>query len=174
MHPEIQVIWKDLAQELYAFTLSKVKDKDASKDIVQDIFLKAHLNIHKLRDLSKLNSWMYQIARNTIYDYFRANKPSVEIENIELAIENEPSYKNLVNCINSKIEQLPHKYQEALVLTTFKNLQQKELATYLGISYSGTKSRVQRAKEKLKVFVANCENVETDRQNNIIEHNLDE
>lgn len=174
MQNEIQIIWKDLYQELFIFINSKVKDEEISKDILQETFLKAHLNIHKLRDSSKLTSWIYQITRNNINDYFRNKKQMVQIENLELAIEEEPSFQNLANCINSKIEQLPEKYQEAMVLTTFKNLKQTELADYLGISYSGTKSRVQRAKEKLKELVIDCENVETDEKNKVIEHDLDD
>jgi len=52
-------------------------------------------------------------------------------------------------------------------------LMHSELADYLGISYSGAKSRVQRAKGQLKALVADCENVEIDSKGNIIEHNLD-
>ena len=174
MKNEIQIIWKDLCQELFAFINGKVKDEDASKDILQDTFLKAHLNIDKLKDSSKLTSWIYQITRNNINDYYRNKKQVIQIENLELAIEEEPSFQNLANCVNSKIEQLPEKYQEAMILTTFKNLKQTELSNYLGISYSGTKSRVQRAKEKLIGLVIDCENVETDGNNKIIEHNLDD
>lgn len=174
MNNEIQIIWKDLCQELYVFINSKVKDDEISKDILQETFLKAHINIQKLKDSSKLISWIYQIARNNINDYFRKKKPTIQIDHIELAIEQEPSYRNLVNCIKNKIKQLPEKYEEAMVLTTFKNLKQTELAEYLGISYSGTKSRVQRAKEKLKELVIECENVETDKKKKIIEHNLDD
>lgn len=174
MRNEIQIIWKDLCKELTAFINSKVKDEDVSKDILQETFLKVHTNIHQLKDSSKLTSWIYQITRNNINDYYRSKKQVIPIENLELAIEKEPSFENLANCINSKIEQLPKKYQEAMVLTTFKNLKQTELADYLGISYSGTKSRVQRAKEKLKELVSDCENVETDSNNQIVEHNLDD
>jgi len=174
MNKEIQIIWKDLCQELSAFINSKVKDEDISKDILQETFLKAHINIHKLKDSSKLTSWIYQITRNNINDYFRNKKQLIPIENVDLAIEKEASFQNLSNCINSKIKQLPEKYQEAIVLTTFKNLKQTELADYLGISYSGTKSRVQRAKEKLKEMVIDCENVETNGNDQIIEHDLDD
>ena len=173
MNNEIQLIWKDLCQELFAFINSKVKNEDVSKDILQETFFKAHMNIHKLRDSSKLTSWVYQITRNNINDYHRNNKQMIQIENLALAIEEEPSFQNLTTCINSKIEQLLEKYQQAIILTTFKNLKQTELADYLGISYSGTKSRVQRAKEKLKELVIDCENVETGSKNQIIEHDLD-
>ncbi|MEZ4884857.1 MAG: sigma-70 family RNA polymerase sigma factor [Chitinophagales bacterium] len=174
MNNEIQSIWKDLYNELFAFINSKVKNDEVSKDILQDTFLKAHSNIQNLKDSSKLTSWIYQITRNNINDYFRKKKYTIQIEHLELVVEQEPSYQNLSNCINSKIKQLPEKYEEAMVLTTFKNLKQTELAEYLGISYSGTKSRVQRAKEKLKELVIACENVETDQKNTKIEHNLDD
>ena len=174
MKNEIQIIWKDLSQELYAFVFSKVKEEDLSRDIVQETFLKAHLNIHQLKDCSKLTSWIYQITRNAINDTFRHKKHWANLEQMELAQEEEPGFEALSNCINSKIEQLPKSYKEAMILTTFQNLKQTELADYLGISYSGTKSRVQRAKDKLKGLVADCENVETDQKGNIIAHDLDE
>jgi RNA polymerase sigma-70 factor (ECF subfamily) len=47
MQREIQVVWEDLSQELSAFIYGKVKDKEVSKDLLQDTFLKIHLNIHK-------------------------------------------------------------------------------------------------------------------------------
>ena len=173
MNNEIQIIWKDLCQELSAFINSKVKNEDISKDILQETFLKAHMNIHMLKDSSKLTSWVYQITRNNINDYFRNKKQTVQIEDLGLAIKEEPSFQNLTTCVNSKIAELPDKYEEAMVLTTFKNLKQTELADYLGISYSGTKSRVQRAREKLKELVIDCENVETDGKRKIIGHDLD-
>ena len=174
MQNEIQLIWKDLSQELFTFIQSKIKEEATSKDILQETFLKIHLNIHQLKDCSKLTSWVYQITRNVINDYFRKKKNFDPIENFDLPIEEEASFQKLTNCINSKIKQLPDIYQEAMVLTTFKNLKQTELSEYLGLSYSGTKSRVQRAKEKLIDLVADCENVETDRNGTIIEHNLDD
>jgi RNA polymerase sigma-70 factor (ECF subfamily) len=76
----------------------------------------------------------------------------------------------LANCINSKIEHLPKHYQEVMLLTALKDYTQVELAAYLGISYSGTKSRVQRAKERLKALVAGCKNVEIDALGNIIDY----
>ena len=174
MNNEIQIIWKDLCQELSIFIDSKIKNEEISKDILQETFLKAHMNIHKLRDTSKLTAWIYQITRNNINDYFRKHQQTIQIDHLALPIIKELSYQNLSNCINSKIKQLPKKYEEAIVLTTFQNLKQTELAEYLGISYSGTKSRVQRAKEKLKELVIDCENVESDTKNKIIEHNLDD
>ncbi|MFK7907827.1 MAG: RNA polymerase sigma factor SigZ [Chitinophagales bacterium] len=173
MNTAIQDIWKDLHQELQKFIFGKVKDTSASEDILQEVFVKIQLKVHTLKDCTKLTSWVYQITRNTITDFFRKQKsnPHASIEELDLlAEEEEPLFEGLSNCINSKIGQLPDKYKEALLLTVFKDYSQKELAEYLGISYSGTKSRVQRAKEKLKDLVKDCDNVETDSLGNIVDH----
>ena len=171
MDNEIQKIWTDLHQELKKFIVSKVKDNDVSSDILQEVFLKIQLNIHTLKDCSKLTSWVYQITRNSISDYFRNKEQFESIENIDFPEqEAEPLFVELANCINGKINNLPDTYKEALLLTTLKDFSQVELAEYLGISYSGTKSRVQRGKEKLKELVAACKNVETDDFGNIIDY----
>ena len=174
MNKPIQEIWKDLHQELEKFVHSKVKDEDVAKDILQDVFLKIYQNVHTLSDCHKLTSWVFQITRNVITDYFRSLKTSISIENIDIAEQesDEPIYQSLSNCINLKINSLPDKYKQAILLTSFQEYSQLELASTLGISYSGAKSRVQRAKEKLKILILDCDNVETDKQGDIIDYQL--
>lgn len=159
MGNEIQNIWKDLHQELQKFIFSKVKNKEVSEDILQDVFLKIQMNVHILKDSSKLTSWVYQITRNTILDHFRKNKTISPLENIDIVeADADLDFSRLSDCINSKINNLPNTYKEALLLTILRDFSQIELAEYLGISYSGAKSRVQRGKEKVKTQVLNCEN----------------
>lgn len=159
MGNEIQNIWKDLHQELQKFIFFKVKNKEISEDILQDVFLKIQLHVHTLKDSSKLTSWVYKITRNTILDHFRKKNNLSSIENIDIPeADKDISYLKLSDCINSKINNLPDTYKEALLLTILKDFSQIELADYLGISYSGAKSRVQRGKEKVKTLVLNCEN----------------
>jgi RNA polymerase sigma-70 factor (ECF subfamily) len=159
MENKIQNIWKDLHQELQKFIFSKVKNKEVSEDILQDVFLKIQMNVHTLKDSSKLTSWVYQITRNTILDHFRKNKTISPLENIDIVeADADLDFSRLSDCINSKINNLPNTYKEALLLTILRDFSQIELAEYLGISYSGAKSRVQRGKEKVKTQVLNCEN----------------
>ena len=159
MENEIQNIWKDLHQELQKFIFFKVKNKEISEDILQDVFLKIQLQVHTLKDSSKLTSWVYQITRNRILDHFRKENNLSSIENIDIPeADQDIDYLKLSDCINSKISNLPPAYKEALSLTILKDFSQIELADYLRISYSGAKSRVQRGKEKVKTLVLNCEN----------------
>lgn len=172
MHKAIYNIWVDLHGELKKFIFHKVKDADITNDILQDVFIKIQLNIHTLTDCSKLTSWIYQITRNTVADHFRKNNPVVPIDRLEFALQEseEPLYQSLSNCIHLKINKLPQKYKQAILLTAFKNYSQLALANKLSLSHSGAKTRVQRAKEKLKGLIINCDNVETDDKGNIIDY----
>ena len=164
MEKEIERIWIDLHQELFEFIQGRVKNEQNAKDILQEVFLKIQMNLGKLKHTSKLTSWVYQITRNSIMDYYRKQSNTTSISNFDFPEqESEDSeYAKLEGCINQKIKELSPKHREALLLTAFKKYSQKELATHLNISYSGTKSRVQKAKELLKDAILDCPDVASD------------
>ncbi|MEO9891058.1 sigma-70 family RNA polymerase sigma factor [Aurantibacter sp.] len=172
MNTEINAIWTDLNDELFKFILGKVKDEQVSKDIHQEVFLKVQSKVNQLKHTSKLTSWVYQITRNTIIDYFRkAKENSIPITDLDIPERQEQNfdYSKLTNCINQKIESLSSNHKEAIILTSFKDYTQKELAHHLNISYSGTKSRVQKAREILKENILDCPNVESDTTGKLLD-----
>ena len=132
--------------------LSKVKDKEACNDILQDVFLKLHSKIDTLKSEEKIKPWLYQITRNTITDHFRRQNFLLDADDIDLPMEMEASKANeqFAGCVKPHLNKLPLIYKEALTKTEFQNYSQLQLAEELNISYSGAKSRVQRAKELLK------------------------
>ncbi len=172
MKTEINTIWLDLHEELYTFILFKIKDEQVSKDLHQEVFLKIQTKIHQLKHSSKLTSWVYQITRNVIIDYFRKSKSKkISINDLDFPEEQNENfdYSKLTNCINQKIETLSSIHKEAILLTSFKGYSQKELAKHLKISYSGTKSRVQKAKRVLKQNILDCPNVESDSSGKLLD-----
>jgi RNA polymerase sigma-70 factor (ECF subfamily) len=161
MNKQIQDIWNDLHQELKKFIFTKIADPTITDDILQEAFIKIHLQLHTLKDASKLTSWVYQITRNTVTDYYRKNRWMSGIEGLDLAEQayEEPQYAALSTCINRKINQLPENYKQAILLTYFDQFSQIELAEKLNISYSGAKTRVQRGREQLKDQLLACKNL---------------
>ena len=149
-------IWQDFGVDLRRFVYSKVSDKEIVNDIIQNIFFKIHSNINSLKDNSKLGSWLFQIARNSIMDYYRGKKKAQRLlENLkkeEFFIENTSS-EILQYCMDFFISRLPQKYKDALIFTEFNGNSQQELSKKEGISISASKSRVQRARQKLKQIV---------------------
>ena len=65
------------------------------------------------------------------------------------------------------LEGLPPDHWEALYLTEYEGLTQKELAERLGIGLSGAKSRVQRARARLKAMLLDCCHFELDRRGRV-------
>jgi RNA polymerase sigma-70 factor, ECF subfamily len=170
MHTE--ALWHDMNTTLRHFIAKRVTDEDTTEDILQDVFLRIHARADTLKDAAKLESWMYQIARNAIIDFYRSQKDEHDLpESIpaEEADEDE-IVRKLAPCLRSMIEDLPEKYREALLLTEYEGLSQRELADRLGISFSGAKSRVQRAREQIKASLLQCCHFEVDRLGKIIDY----
>ena len=61
-------------------------------------------------------------------------------------------------------------YRQALILTEYQGLSQKQLAEQVGISLSGAKSRVQRARDKLRDMLLRCYHFEFDRRGHFVEY----
>lgn len=161
-------VWNEISTELRNFVYRKVKDHDVANDIVQDVFLKVQSKITQLRETEKIAGWIFQITRHTITDYFRTKSKTLMVA--ELQWDNDAQDLNdcVAFCLNKLMYTLPEKYSEALVLTEMENLSQTALAERLGISYSGAKSRVQRARQMLKDKLHELYTIKTDPYGNII------
>lgn len=74
MVDDIEQIWQEYHDRLLGFITKRVNDHAAAEDILQDVFIKIYSRIDTLKDTGKLQSWMYQITRNAIVDYYRSHK----------------------------------------------------------------------------------------------------
>jgi len=150
MKAPASIIWTETQGALKAFIHRRVRDKAVAEDILQDVFVKMYTRMDQVTDSEKITPWIYQIARNTITDYFRSQSKSVSW----LDLNWESDQPNLNDCVHACLKEmlltLPAKYRQAIELTELENLSQMQLAERLNISYSGAKSRVQRARQMLK------------------------
>ncbi|MFC1742487.1 RNA polymerase sigma factor SigZ [Candidatus Riflebacteria bacterium] len=149
----IEAIWNEYHLVLYRFIQSRVSNVHTAEDILQDVFLKIQRSIHKLREKSKLKSFLYQITRNTIIDHYRTRKKTEKLSELIPAKEQELVEKErqaIAGSLFPAIQALPERYREAVTLSDIEGLAQKQIAIKQGISLSGAKSRVQRGRAKLK------------------------
>ena len=171
MDTDINVVWNDMNERLTYFVNGKVKDPELTKDIVQDVFLKVFTKFDTLKNKEKLVSWIYQITRNEIISHFRKLKFETSSDDIEAEDETSNSLTSeLTHCINPFINTLPEKYKQAIIMADIENIPQKEIAERLNISYSGAKSRVQRARELLKCAYDQCCEISTDVYGDVIDY----
>lgn len=169
----IESLYRRFHDNLKRFILHRVSDEAAAEDLLQEVFLRIHSRIDSLVDSSRVESWVFQIARNLIIDYYRSKKETEQIDESALSVEPEPeadASEHLAPAIREFINELPEPYREALILTEFEGISQKELAERLGLSFSGAKSRVQRARAMLKDMLMRCCHFEFDRYGTIIDY----
>ena len=170
----LEKIWRGGEPGLRGYIRRKVADEMDVDDILQEVFIKMQQRLHQLRDDQKVTSWLYQIARNAVVDYYRERQKERRLAVTSFDEEDGPAAPDLTHAFAQwlpvAIATLPDKYREAIYLTEIEGLSQRELAERLGISYSGAKSRVQRGREKLKVVIDQCCKVYTDRYGNVLDY----
>lgn len=177
MKQTIETIWEKFSPQLKKFILSRVSDHSVAEDILQDVFIKVQSKIGSLKDPARIESWIYQITRNTIIDHYRTTKILAEVPQ-DLPVDNKTpdnmDCKTGYASIKAIIDTLPPPYAEALFLTEFEGLTQKEIAQKLNISHSGAKSRVQRARKMLKDKLQKCCRIEYDSHGTVVDYQCSE
>lgn len=175
----INQVLEEMAMPLKSFVRKHIANEQDAEEITQDVLLKIFSSVSGLKDDSRIRAWIYRITRNAIIDYYRKANKSVDFVELndeleEKLYEDQNSNKEIAGCLKAMIENLPDKYKEAILLTELNHLTHKELGALLGISISGAKSRVQRARKMLKDMLTSCCSLEFDGMGNIIDykHNM--
>ena len=168
-------VWEEFHAPLQLFIRRRISDEDAAEDVLQDVFLKIHQHMETLKDVRELEGWIYQITRNAIIDAYRSRRPTTpldaeEVLDLSEELPDDDVVSELLPCVRAMVRSLPELDRQALVLTDYQGLTQRELAERLGLSFSGAKSRVQRAREKLKQQLLKCCHFELDRRNHILDY----
>ncbi len=173
-------LWQGMHDGLRAFIAKRVSDQSHAEDVLQEVFVRVHRQLDSVNDPRRIVSWIYQVTRNAIVDYYR--KPgrrheipaglSTDIEAFggELQEESGDSGSELAGCLRPMIERLSQDYRDAINLVEFEGLTQQEAAKRMGVSLSGMKSRVQRGRKQLKQMLGDCCLIELDRRGGVIEY----
>lgn len=179
MAVSINNVLEEMAVPLKGFVRKHIANEEDAEEITQDVLLKILNGIGGLKDNGRIQPWIYRIARNAITDYYRKSDRYIEfVELFEEVEENNNEDQNLnkeiAGCLKAMIENLPDKYKDAILLVEFNDLTNRELGDMMGISISGAKSRVQRARKMLKEMLTSCCSLEFDVMGNIIDykHNM--
>lgn len=165
--------WQAYRNALLRFVRGRVNDAAAAEDIVQDVLVKAYTRRGTLREPSRLREWLYQITRNEVIDYYRSYR-RLEAVPDDLAQEDPrgadgDARQELARCLVPMLNDVPEPYRRALQMADFDGIRQREVAARLGLSLSGAKSRVQRARRMLRDVLFRCCRVELDRRGHAVD-----
>lgn len=140
-------------RRLYNFFLKSTFDRNLSHDLTQTVFYRMIRYRNSYKTNSAFRSWIYQIARNVMADYFRSEKrisQFVDIEDIgEQAEENDPSSSNYRQLYRA-MALLDDEQRELLVMSKFQSMKYEDIATIMETSVGNVKVKVHRAIKQLK------------------------
>ena len=154
-------LWDRFAGGLRGFITTRVRNPADVEDILQDVFVKVQRGAHGVRDTERLTTWIFRIANHAIIDHYRSaprrrEVPVEEFERVDgvpgvdAAIDDQAVVRaRMAACVRPLIQELPDRYREALEMVELQGMAQTEAARVLGLSVSGMKSRVQRARSQV-------------------------
>jgi RNA polymerase sigma-70 factor (ECF subfamily) len=171
--------WEELRARLRSFVARRLSsDPSSVEDLVQEILIRLHRGLPRLRQSERLDAFAYQVARNAIADHYRKGRreqpvaPESLVDHIvtDDGPAEDPSgtgRAELARCLRPLIDRLDPDYREALLLTDLGELSQAEAARRLSLSAPGMRSRVQRGRSQLHDALAKCCSVEQDAASQI-------
>lgn len=139
---------------IYRYVYSKVGNREEAEDLTSQIFIKAVRSIERERNPQSIRNWLFQVARTTIADYWRAfyRTTTSSLDALletgwEISTEEEIFATGIrtaehVQCI---LQALPERYQEVLTCRYLLNLSIRETAIKMGLTEGNIKTLQYRA-----------------------------
>lgn len=162
----VEDVWRQFGAEVRSFVRRRVSDPYRADDIVADTLLRVHRNLGSLEDRDRLAPWLFRIARNAVIDEYRrvaANREVLDaapgerlVDGVGDPDEADVVQSELANCLRPLLGQLSPESRRAIELTDLDGVTQASAARREGISVSGMKSRVQRARRQLADVLNRC------------------
>ncbi len=150
--------------KVYKLSLAYVGNLSEAEDLTQEIFLKVYKKLSLYLHKASLSTWIYRVAANTCKSYLR-HKRIVEFisldwirnsslqDSLESAghFEKDVEEKELGESLYKIMAMLPDKYKEILILREIEEMDYVSIGKYLKINVGTVKSRINRAKQQLKI-----------------------
>ena len=153
------VAWSQNEVFLKRWLIKRVGDLDQAEDLLQDVFIKALLNKERFCELEHAQSWLMTMTKNVAIDAYRkqARYQSLydEPEQPGDDTEEEPVIASLEGCMRRVLNELDVESREVIESCDIRGLSQGEFAIEKGISLVAAKSRIQRARKKLRSQMVN-------------------
>jgi RNA polymerase sigma-70 factor (ECF subfamily) len=153
-----------------------VDDRELAADITQDVIVRS-IASGALERVDNPAAWLYRSARNAVIDHYRTRRSHEPLTDPDAwpdpdssaGVPNDAT-RELSKCLQPLLDQLPPRARDALVRVDVDGQTQQRAALDVGISLSGMKSRVQRARRDLRQLLERCCTVELDNAGSITDY----
>ena len=149
--------------KVYSLALKMVRNPEDAEDVLQDTFLRAYRGIKSFKGNSTFSTWIYRITANSALMRLRKRQlPTVSIDDadereapINIADWAPGPVEQMLNqetqaAMTEAIEALPPEFRQVFVLRDIEELSNAEVAEILDLSVAAVKSRLHRARLKVR------------------------
>lgn len=155
---EIESLIREYGNDVLRTAYMYVKDIHTAEDIFQEVFIKVNQKLSTFEGNSSIKTWIIRITINTCKDYLKSayNRrvvPMMEYQEDSIVGEseyNEVEIQDINHLVKETVLSLPAKYREVVICVYFHEMTIAEAAQALNIAEGTAKSRLSRARQKLK------------------------
>lgn len=182
MQTSTENLWQRFGEQLDRFIRRRVSNHADAEDLRQRVYLRIHQHLQQHAPPAHLSGWVHRIARNAIIDHHRrqATAKVVSGSSDEMNLETQPAIDDEIAAAETGAElacgmrlllaMLSEQDREALRWTELEGVTQADAAERAGISLPAMKSRVQRARAKLRQQILACCEIELDGRQQPIDY----
>lgn len=155
--------WNNHEGELRGWFQRRLGNPADAEDMLQDVFLKAMRQGKEFCDIRNARAWLFEVGRNALADRLRVARNTVPLPEslpspqVELA-----PVDGLASCLPKALAALSAEDREALTLCDLDGMPQEQFARHLGLTLPAAKSRVQRARKRLRAQLTTVCQVQLD------------
>jgi RNA polymerase sigma-70 factor, ECF subfamily len=155
--------WAAHEPELRGWLRHKITNPAEADDLLQDIFLKALRHGDRFCSVQNARAWLYEVARNTLADRLRVRRETVELpEELAAPVQELDTVDSLTACLPRVLSELTDQDREAITFCDLQGMPQAEFADLKNLSLSAAKSRLQRARLRLREHMSQACQVQLD------------
>lgn len=161
--------WQQHRREILGFLEHRVGNASDADDLAQEVFLRALLLGKDFCRVDNPRAWLFHVARNLLIDRLRLTKDQVPLPD-DLCEPSTPGLDAvdlLSHCLPRVLSELSAEDREAITLCDLQGTTQKDYAARLGLTLPGAKSRLQRARLRLRSQLAEACQVRFDAQGKV-------
>ena len=167
----VQAAWDQHRAELRGYLLHRLKNVSQAEDLLQEVFLKAMVQGPRFCTLDNPRAWLYQVARNALVDNLRLTKDAIPLPD-DLVIEPETMapVDDLSECVVRVLTELSSEDREVLQMCDIEGMKQQDFAASHGLSLTAVKSRIQRARQRMRAQMTEACQVQFDEAGQVCCH----
>lgn len=150
-HTCVRRAWRAHAGELRNYLTHRLADRSMADDLVQEVFLRAIRQRQGFCELDNSRAWLFQVARNALIDRARLHHDEAPLpEELVDDVEERPPVEALAESLGDVLAALPEVDADILRRCDIEGLRQSDYAALSGLNLSAVKSRLLRARQRLR------------------------